>query len=425
MAPDESEPPPRVSTRAARKTVGPALKDTEPGIDMAALRAYRLGRVREQLKARDIAAAVLFDPVNIRYATATRNMAVWTLHNAARYAFVAADGPVVMFDFHNSAHLSEGLGTVDEVRPARSWFYFAAGPNVAERARTWAGEIAELVRVHGGGSRRVALDHCDPPGADALRGHGLELTDGQEVLERARCIKSAEEIACMGHAIAVAEAGMAGMREALKPGLTENELWAILQDTNTRMGGEWIETRLLASGGRTNPWFQEASDRVIRAGELVAYDTDMVGPFGYCADVSRTHFCGPGRPSAAQKELYSMAYDQVQTNMGLLRPGLTFREFAERGYRMPERCRPNRYSVQAHGVGFCDEYPHCAFLDDIDTAGYDGVFESGMVVCVESYMGEVGGEEGVKLEEQVLITEDGIERLSTFPYEDDLLTREV
>jgi hypothetical protein len=85
-------------------------------------------------------------PVNVRYATDSRNMAVWTLHNAARYCFVATEGPVVLFDFHNCAFLSAGLPLIGEVRPARAWYYFAAGPRVDELAHIWAAEIAELVR---------------------------------------------------------------------------------------------------------------------------------------------------------------------------------------------------------------------------------------------------------------------------------------
>jgi Xaa-Pro aminopeptidase len=65
------------------------------------------------------------------------------------------------------------------------------------------------------------------------------------------------------------------------------------------------------------------------------------------------------------------------------------------------------------------------YLEDFAGAGYDGVFEAGMTVCVESYIGEEGGHEGVKLEQQVLIAEHGIEPLSTFPFEDALLRREV
>ncbi len=92
---------------------------------------------------------------------------------------------------------------------------------------------------------------------------------------------------------------------------------------------------------------------------------------------------------------------------------------------MPNSCVPQRYSVVVHGVGLADEYPACFYTEDMERSGYDGVFEGGMTVCVESYIGEVGGAEGVKLEEQVLITDKGAVPLSTFPFEEDLLGREV
>ena len=62
--------------------------------------------------------------------------------------------------------------------------------------------------------------------------------------------------------------------------------------------------------------------------------------------------------------------------------------------------------------------------DNIDSKGYDGLILPGMTLCVESYMGSEHGDEGVKLEQQVLITETGIELLSTYPYDDELLNRE-
>jgi Xaa-Pro aminopeptidase len=97
------------------------------------------------------------------------------------------------------------------------------------------------------------------------------------------------------------------MQLQLRPGISEQALWAHLHAGNIARGGEWIETRLLASGPRTNPWFQECSSRPIEAGELVAFDTDLIGPYGYCADISRTWLCGADRASAAQGGLYRLA----------------------------------------------------------------------------------------------------------------------
>lgn len=395
------------------------------GVDLAALRRWRLGRLRAELKARDYAGALLYDPINIRYACDARNMQVWCLHNAVRYVFVPTEGPVVLFDFHNCAHLSAGNEVVSEVRPAVGWFYFAAGSRCRELAGRWAAEIADLVQRHGGGNRRLAIDKCEPLGIAALAQHGIAVFDGQEVMELARRIKGPEEIACLRASVAVCEEAMAAMRTTLAPGMTENALWSILHQVNAARGGEWIETRLLAAGPRTNPWFHESGDAAIEAGDVVSFDTDMIGPYGYCADVSRTFLCGEDQPSDEQRRLYGLAWEQIHFNLQLLKPGLGFRELAERAWRLPPSCTANRYSVVVHGVGLCDEYPAVVYLEDFEAAGYDGVFEAGMAVCVESYIGEQGGREGVKLEQQVLLTEAGVEPLSTFPFEDALLAREV
>ena len=130
--------------------LGNDLMDTEARPDMKRMRAYRLGRVREQLHAHDLAGIVLFDPINIRYATGSRNMSVWTLHNAARYCFIATEGPVVLFEYGNAFHLADGIETIDELRPAVSWFYFGGGAECENRApqmggrksQSWSGSTA-------------------------------------------------------------------------------------------------------------------------------------------------------------------------------------------------------------------------------------------------------------------------------------------
>jgi Xaa-Pro dipeptidase len=406
----------------ARKSTGLAKNDYEVGIDMARMRAYRLNRVREQLKQRDYGACVLFDPINIRYATGTRNMQVWTLHNPARYAFVPAEGSIVLFDFHGCEHLTENLETIGEVRPTTTWFYFNNGPKMYERAKLWAAEIADLVRERCGGNKRLALDHCDPLGAKALEALGIDVVDAQEPLEHARVIKSPDELACMNISVAVCDVGIARMREALRPGLTEWQIWSILHQTNIELGGEWVECHLLSSGGRTNPWWREASDRIIRPGDLVAFDTDLIGPLGYGADISRTFFCGPGKPNAEQRRLYSLAVEQIHYNLDLVKPGIGFREFTERAMKLPPEFIKNRYSAIAHGVGLSNEYPCIWYPEDFPRIGYDGALEENMTICFESYIGEDGGAEGVKLEQQVVITKTGYQLLSTFPFEEQLMT---
>ena len=226
----------------------------------------------------------------------------------------------------------------------------------------------------------------------------------------------------MRRAIVACEAAMGEMEAALKPGISENELWAELHRGNIARGGEWIETRLLSSGPRTNPWFQECSSRIIEAGDLVAFDTDLIGPYGFCADLSRTWLCGDGKPSNEQRDLFRIAADQIAHNTALMQPGVAFRELVERSKNPPPDCFPARYGVLYHGVGLADEYPTLPHAADWTDDTPDGVLEPGMVLCVESYIGRLGGHEGVKIEEQILITETGNEKLSRYPLDARLLS---
>lgn len=405
----------------AKKTPGAGLKDYEPQIDMAALRRYRLDRVRAELAARDYAGCVLYNPVNIRYATGTRNMSVFCAHYPTRYAYIATDGPVVLFDNEVGMSPATFTDSVDEVRPAVHWYYEGRGPFVREAADQWAAEIDDLLRATGGGNRRLAVDRLGAMGFQPLAARDIEICDAQEVLEEARAIKSAEEIACLSVSIAVCEAGMARMQEALRPGISEQELWSLLVQFNAAHGGEWMETRLLASGGRTNPWYQECGEKLIRSGDLVAFDTDLIGAFGYCADISRTFHCGPSKPTDEQRRLYALAHAEIQHNLALIKPGASFRDISENCWRAPDEFLANRYSCLIHGVGLVDEYPDIVHPLDWDHAGYDGVVCENMTLCVESYIGAPGGAEGVKLEEQVLVTSNGVQLLTTYPFEETLL----
>lgn len=404
-------------------SIQPLAFDLAPrhaAIDQYKLRSDRLNNLRAQLAHHGYDAALLSDPMNIRYATGSRNMAVWTLHAPGRYAFVPVEGPVVMFEYGTSRHLSEGLETIDDLRTGVSAFYFMAGPRMPEKVELWAKGIIELMRVHGGPDQRLALDRCEPWHARHLLDAGISLFDVQEPIELARMIKTPEEIQCMQLSMDVCDVGAQRMLEALRPGITENQLWAVLHDTNIAHGGEWIECRLLSSGPRTNPWFQECNDRVIEPGDLVSYDTDMVGPTGYLADISRTLLCPGNAATDNQRRLYDLAQTQVLTNIDLLQPGMTFAEFGAKCWHVPDEFVTNRYMMMVHGAGMVDEYPTIAYAADFADWGYDGIIEEDMVLCVESYIGEVGAHEGVKLEQQVLITATGAVPMSSTPIIDAL-----
>jgi Xaa-Pro dipeptidase len=371
----------------------------------------RLDRLRAAIVSAGCDAALFLDPVNIRYATGTSNMQVYSLHNPCRYTFVPAEGPVVLFEFKGCSHLSDGHPNVAEVRTATVWYDFVTGSRTGEFARRWADEIVALL-----GSRHgdLAVDRLDPAGAEALTCRGVRLHDGQRVANEARMIKTTDEVAAIRTAVEACERSVDDMRAALRPGLTEQELWADLHRSNIASGGEWIETRLLTSGQRTNPWYQECSDKVIEAGELVAFDTDLIGVGGYSVDISRT-WTVERPPSDEQRRLFDAAYEQLRHNTDLLRPGASFAEISSASHLPPMDLHSEANAAVAHGIGLCNEYPLILNRELFADGGYDGEVCEGMVLCAEALVAPPGGAQAVKLEEQVVITATGPEPLSTYP----------
>ena len=418
MTPDEND----------RVEIGPTglafAEWAEAGLtapDMPKLREYRLARLQEKIREADCAGLLCFDPLNIRYATDTTNMQLWTTHNAARACFVPPSGKVILWDFHNCEHLSAHLPLVGELRGGASFFYFETGDQTEKHAAHFANELVDIMKQYAPGNKRIAIDKIENAGYAALLKHGVEILDGQVITELARGIKDENELNAMRCAIYACERAVDEMRAVVRPGVTENDVWAALHAGNIRRGGEWIETRILSSGPRTNPWFQESGPRIMQNGDLLAFDTDLISTYGYCCDISRTWLVGDAKPTEAQKMLYRDAYEHVMTNIELIKPGMSFHDVTKQAHRLPEKYRALRYGVLAHGIGLCDEYPSIRYPEDVEEHGYGGTVEVGMTLCVEAYCGEEGGLEGVKLEEQVVVTDTGCVPLSSYPYENDLL----
>ena len=386
----------------------------EDEINFDKLRSYRLDRVKKELEKNNLEACILFDPVNVRYALDTVNMSVYNMHNLTRYCFIPIDGPVILYEYFNCEGLSRHLNLINEVRPAITWDYFSNGDQAGAQLDKWINEIKDLTNSYCK-SKKLAIDVLNGPAVTALNKVGIEVVDAKLILEQARVIKSPEELKCMKASIEVAEIGINKMREELKAGMTEDELWSILHKTNIENGGEWIECRILSSGSRTNPWMQESSNKVIQNGEIVSFDTDMVGPYGYCADISRA-FVEGNKFNEDQKKLYLMAVEHINHNSRLIKPGISFKEFTEKSWKLPDEYYGNRYSCMVHGIGLCDEWPMIRY--PTDGGQREGSFEKNMTVTVESYIGKVGGKEGVKLEQQYLVGKNGLELMSHHALED-------
>ena len=358
---------------------------------------------------------LVVDPINLRYATGTRNMQVWTMHNIVRYALVFAHGPTVLFDLATGRHLSAGLESVSDARTSIPFDYMLVAGNAESMARRWAVQIHETLREHRCSADILAVDRADTLMIRALETLGTRVVDGKSVLEHARTIKSAEEIKAFRASLATCEQSVRSLYEFAVPGMKESEAFGHLVGQSLARGGEYPETRLLTSGPRTNPWFRESSDRVTQAGELLSFDTDLIGPTGFYNDISRSWVIGDRRPNSMQKTLLDISGEQIAHNIDLLRPGMSFVEYASKAYRLPDAYLPNRYADLVHGCGLGVEYPFVLNPEDADDGMYDGHFEANMIVCVESYVGALNGPEGVKLEQPVLITDNGPEVLSALP----------
>ena len=227
-------------------------------IDMAALRANRLARLRAAMRQHGIPICLFFSPANIRYATGTDVMGVWTALTLARYCLLAVEHDPVLFEYRNSMHVSRKL--VRDVRPAISWQY--GGTFGAARAQRWAASVKSVMAELGCADAPLAVDKLDGFGFQALTEQGIRVTDPSPATVDAREIKTPEEVQLMILNGAIADTMFAAFEAAIRPGVREYELLAVLSDTLLRQHGEFIFTRLVATGTNTNPWMSEAHDKL-------------------------------------------------------------------------------------------------------------------------------------------------------------------
>ncbi|MCA0872386.1 Xaa-Pro peptidase family protein [Seohaeicola saemankumensis] len=412
-----------------RIEIGPtrlALSEwAQAGLDLPnlpAMRSYRWSRLTRHITDRGYAGLLMFDPLNIRYATDSTNMQLWNTHNPFRAVLLCADGYMVIWDYKNAPFLSSFNPLVREVRSGADLFYFDRGDRIDIAADAFANGVRQVLAEHAPGETRLAVDKIMLHGLRALEAQGFDIMEGEEVTEKARAVKGPDEIRamrCASHACETAVRAMEDFARANVPlGQTsEDDIWAVLHAENIRRGGEWIETRLLSSGPRTNPWFQECGPRIVRNNEIVAFDTDLIGAYGICVDISRTWWIGDAKPRPDMVYAMQHAHEHIMTNMAMLKPGVTIPELTANAHRLDDRFQALKYGCLMHGVGLCDEWPLVAYPDMAVPGAFDYPLEPGMVLCVEAAVGEVGGNFSIKLEDQVLITEDGFENLTRYPFD--------
>jgi len=390
------------------------------------MREYRWKRLTDHIVQRGYGGLLLFDPLNIRYATDSTNMQLWNTHNPFRAVLLCSDGYMVIWDYKNSPFLSEFNPLVKEQRSGADLFYFDRGDKIDIAADKFSNEVRTLISEHSQSNMRLAVDKIMLHGLRSLEAQGFELMEGEEVTEKCRSIKGEDEILAMRCASAACENAVAIMEKEARLKVpnghtSEDDIWAVLHAENIKRGGEWIETRLLTSGPRTNPWFQECGPRIAQNNEIIAFDTDLVGSYGICVDISRTWWIGDKSPRSDMIYAMQHAYEHILSNMELLGPGVHMRDLTFNSHKLDKNFQKGKYGCLMHGVGLCDEWPLIAYPDQFVEGAYDYFLEPGMVLCVEALISPDNGDFSIKLEDQVLITESGYENITKYPFDPVLM----
>jgi Xaa-Pro aminopeptidase len=384
-------------------------------VDTNKLYLQRQTRLTDTMRAMGVSAILTPDPINILYATGSRNMTVWSLMGPSRFVLHCVDGPTILFEFNLGEHLSEGLPTLTEIRTSTG-ITAKKTPHFRVNNEKFADEIVEILKtVQGQSNMQLAVELVDFTFTDALRQRGVTLSEATSVFQTSRMIKQPLELDVMRYAASQVQLAASSLEEAIRPGRTENEVWAEFHKGLIARNGEFVSTRLFQSGVRTFPYFQESSDAVMQAGDLVCFDTDAIGVMNYAVDFSRTFLCGETPATDTQRNIYQIAVEQLEHNASNIKAGRSFEDFARLAYDVPARHRDYGYYVLAHGLGMAGEHPNVPRVDADGSFDFPGEIQENMVLCIESYIGDPETHQGVKLEDQFLVHANSVERLTTYP----------
>jgi Xaa-Pro aminopeptidase/Xaa-Pro dipeptidase len=251
----------------------------------------------------------------------------------------------------------------------------------------------------------------------------MQIEDGDTPMQLARRIKLAEEIVLLEEATALADAVTASATAAVAEGVRECEIAAEGMQTLFRLGGEYahVMTPFVASGERMAPPRRISSDKLIRNGDLVFIDIGACWN-GYFGDVARCVVCGT--PSQRQREIYTSVYEVLQAGIAAMGPGRTNID-ASRAFRKAA----THHGVEdrflslfiGHGVGIGANEP--PYVGETLPGASVYTFEPGMVFAIEPliWLPGIRGGGGVRLEEMVMITDEGTHVMSRAPFEQRLL----
>lgn len=408
-------------------TRGAMAVDWESRIDMDRMRRERPRRAQAAIVDAGYDAVLLMSDPNIRYVAAVATTSV-SGAGGFHYTLLCGDGSITHWDSADHAvherHTCPWLPDIRYAAPGVGIVPAALGAGPAAWALTelMAGEIARALADHGLRSGRVGLDVVQPGLAALLEQHGYTVDAGAaSALATARALKTPDEVECLRLSAAVCEAGFQAMRETIKPGVRESEVFAHAVARIIELGGEHGGGNI-SSGPNTWPKSQaDTTDRVIRPGDVVYSDLYNIGFHGYRSCYYRTFSCGP--PRQVTRDAHRRAVESLYAVLAAIEPGATTADAAarfpdERGeywdYYGAEAAWQMTTNHWGHGIGLS--------LYEIPLTwrgtppGDQVVYEAGMTMAVETQ--DRDGSQGVRVEEMVHVRDGGIELLTRWPIEE-------
>ncbi len=394
--------------------------DYEIRPDQYALREKRLRRAQQVMASLGFDALLCWKDENVRYLTGLRAQIIAGKSALLNGCILFPDGPPTL--------LASG-GEVERVRRVMPWIEEVHVVPIMEAAGL-VGEVVELTirpilerrqLTHA----RLGLDESGYALIAAFqeRMSGLQLADGDTVMQSARRIKFPEEIALMEEASAIAEAVTQAAIEAVRPGVRETDIVAEAMHTLFRLGGEYahVMTPFVASGEHMSPPNRIASDKIVRAGDVVFIDIGAQWS-GYFSDIGRTVICG--EPNDRQREIYAAVFDALQAATRTLVAGSTNADVANAVHEAAARRGLGDNFVKlfiGHGVGMGSNEP--PYIGEDLPGAETTTLEEGMVFAIEPliWVDGVRGGGGVRLEDTIVVTATGGRALTRLGWDRNLL----
>ena len=396
--------------------------DYEERVDFARLRDYRVGRAQAALESSECGAFLLFDFYNIRYTTQT-----WIGgalgDKMIRYALLVRGKDPVLWDFGSAVkhHKRYSQWVPDEnYRPGFLGFRGAVSPTVGLMAEAVT-EIKGLLTDAGVADQPVGVDIVEPPFFFEMQRQGLTVVDAQQLMLDARCIKSGDEIMLLNQAAAMVDGVYQDIVEMLKPGVRENEVVAHANKRLYEMGSDQVEAVNAISGERCNPHPHNFTDRLVRPGDQAFFD--IIHSFnGYRTCYYRTFAVGSSTPS--QRDAYTQAREWMDRGLAGIRAGVGSDEIAALLPKAEEfgfESEMAAFGLQfAHGLGLgLHERP---IISRLNSMKEPVEIKAGMVFALETYCPASDGYSAARIEEEVVVTEDGPRVITLFPSQDLVVT---